>query len=58
MEDVFIGSEALASRVITRGQLRWNYRPLFPDVYRAKNATPTFSDRNMSAPGYGPDVAG
>jgi len=49
MEDVFIGSEALASRVITRGQLRWNCLPLFPDVYRAKKATPSFSDRTIGA---------
>ncbi|HEY1843124.1 MAG TPA: hypothetical protein VGG53_23415 [Mycobacterium sp.] len=32
-----IGSEALASGSLTRGQLRWNYRPIFPDVYVPKS---------------------
>lgn len=32
-----IGSEALAGGSLTRGQLRWNYRPIFPDVYIPKS---------------------
>lgn len=36
MRDPIIGSEALANGTITRGQLRWNYRPIFPGVYLAK----------------------
>jgi hypothetical protein len=41
MADVFIGSEALAHGALTRGQLRWRYRTIFPDVYIAKSAMPT-----------------
>lgn len=36
MKKVFIGSEALAARMLTRGQLRWNYTAIFPNVYVAK----------------------
>ena len=49
MEDVFIGSEALADGVITRGQLRWNYRALFPDVYMRAEAMPSLSQRAVGA---------
>jgi hypothetical protein len=45
MEDVFIGSEALAAGVLTRGQLRWNHRAIFPDVYISKEAPPSLSQR-------------
>lgn len=38
MSAPIIGSEALTSGALTRGQLRWNYRPLFPDVYVLKSA--------------------
>ena len=31
----FIGSEAVASGQLTRGQLRWNYKRIHPDVYVA-----------------------
>jgi very-short-patch-repair endonuclease len=37
MDAPFVGSEALASRSLTPGQLRWNYRPVFPDVYIPKS---------------------
>jgi hypothetical protein len=36
MNGVFLGSEQLASGAITRGQLRWNYRAIYPDVYETK----------------------
>lgn len=49
MEDVFVGSAALASGLLTRGQLRWNYRALFPDVYVAKGATPHLAQRIRGA---------
>jgi len=49
MEDIFIGSEALADAVLTRGQLRWNYRAIFPDVYMAKEATPSLAHRTIGA---------
>ena len=49
MEDIFIGSEALADGVLTRAQLRWNYRALFPDVYMRAEATPSLSQRAVGA---------
>jgi hypothetical protein len=42
MNAPFIGSEALTSGALTRGQLRWNYRPIFPDVY-----VPKCTDRSL-----------
>ena len=42
MNAPFIGSEALTSGALTRGQLRWNYRPIFPDVY-----VPKSTDRSL-----------
>jgi hypothetical protein len=41
MREVFVGSEALATGKLTRGQLRWNYRALFPNVYADKDVTPS-----------------
>jgi hypothetical protein len=41
MREVFIGSAALATSVLTRGRLRWNYRAIFPDVYVSKLVAPT-----------------
>jgi hypothetical protein len=49
MADVFVGSEALMNGVLTRGQLRWNYRAIFPDVYMRKDAAPSLSDRTIGA---------
>ena len=42
MDALVVGSEALASGALTRGQLRWNYRPIFPDVY-----IPRSTDRSL-----------
>ena len=49
MEDVFIGSAALAGKTMSRGQLRWNYRAMFPDVYTAKESTPQLAQRTVGA---------
>jgi hypothetical protein len=49
MEDVFIGSEALAAGVLTRAELRWNYRAMFPDVYMRAEAVPSLSQRAVGA---------
>ncbi|MDT5190684.1 MAG: hypothetical protein QOI28_2935 [Mycobacterium sp.] len=49
MQDVFIGSERLAQGVLTRGQLRWNYESIFPDVYRPKAAVPSLHPRIVGA---------
>lgn len=37
MDAPFVASEALASGSLTRGQLRWNYQPIFPNVYIPKS---------------------
>lgn len=49
MDDVFIGSEALNGGVLTRGQLRWNYQAIFPDVYMLKDVTPSLWHRTVGA---------
>ncbi|WP_006245407.1 hypothetical protein [Mycolicibacterium tusciae] len=49
MADVFIGSEAVAAGLLTRGKLRWNYRAIFPDVYIAKEASASLFDRITGA---------
>jgi very-short-patch-repair endonuclease len=38
MDAPIVGSEALASGMLSRGQLRWNYRSIFPDVYLSRSA--------------------
>lgn len=45
----FIGSEAVANGTLTRGQLRWNYRAIHPNVYVAKDQRTTFPDRTVAA---------
>jgi len=49
MDDVIIGSEALTAGVLTRGQLRWNYRPIFWDVYLSKTTRPSLAVRTVGA---------
>lgn len=49
MPDVFIGSEALKRGILTRGQLRWRYEALFPDVYVARQATLSLRRRTVAA---------
>jgi len=49
MRDVFIGSERLARGALTRGQLRWNYEAIFPDVYLPKAAAPSLCPRIVGA---------
>lgn len=49
MDDVFIGSVALAGGALSRGQLRWNYRAIFPNVYIPKAATPSLLQRAVGA---------
>lgn len=41
----FIGSEALRSGRLTRGQLRWNYSAVHPDIYVARDAQRTLALR-------------
>lgn len=41
MDYPFIGAEALARGVMTRGRLRWNYRAVQPGVYVPRDVTAT-----------------
>ncbi len=45
----FLGSEALAAGVVTRGSLRWNHIPLHPNVYLPKGAPTTTWIRTVAA---------
>lgn len=47
--DPFIGSEAIASGALTRGQLRWNYVALYPNVYVPKGQATTFATNTHAA---------
>ncbi len=49
MRKVFIGSEALAGGRLTRAQLRWNYRRIYPDVYVPADGTPSLRGRTTGA---------
>jgi hypothetical protein len=40
---VFLGSEAIARGDLTRGQLRWNYRQIYRDVYLPQEAPRSLS---------------
>lgn len=44
-----LGSEAVASGLLTRGHLRWNYRAIYPDVYLPRHIAPTMSDKAVAA---------
>ncbi|WP_431238447.1 hypothetical protein ACQ86B_00500 [Mycolicibacterium aichiense] len=49
MGEVFIGSEALASGVLTRHALQRFHDRLLPDVYRARGQTQSLRDRTVAA---------
>jgi hypothetical protein len=49
MDEVFIGSKALATGRLSRGSLRWNYRPLFPDIYQSKLVAPSLRLNTLGA---------
>jgi hypothetical protein len=49
MDDVFRGSEAIASGAVSRGRLRWNYRAMFPDIYEEKTAVPSLRRKTKAA---------
>jgi hypothetical protein len=49
MEDVFIASEAVRMGALTRGQLRWNYRAILPDVHVSRDAEPRLRERTLGA---------
>jgi hypothetical protein len=49
MEEVFIASEAVRMGALTRGQLRWNYRPVYPDVHLPRDAELRLRERTLGA---------
>ncbi len=49
------GSEAIARGLLTRGQLRWNYTALHPDVYVSKDADHSLLLRTQAAALWVPD---
>ncbi len=48
-DEPFIGSEALAGGVLSRHQLRTQYRAIFPNVYIAKRIKPSLEQRIVGA---------
>ncbi|BBY65076.1 type IV toxin-antitoxin system AbiEi family antitoxin [Mycolicibacterium helvum] len=60
MSSPFSGSTAIASGLLTRGQLRWNYTAIHPDVYVPKGSERTLDVRTRAAALWVPDgiVAG
>lgn len=49
MEDIIIGTEALAAGVVTRYELQRWYRPIFRNVHAPKNRVITLRDRIFAA---------
>lgn len=49
MNAAFVGPEALAAGVLTRGQLRWRHAAVHPRVYLPKDSVPTLADNTMAA---------
>lgn len=47
--NLIVGSEALVNGSLSRGQLRWNYRPIFPNVYLARGDSPSLAARTAGA---------
>jgi hypothetical protein len=49
MGEVIRASEAVAVGSVTRGRLRWKYRPLFPDVHVPRGAEISLQTRTVGA---------
>ena len=49
MANVIVGSDAVTAGALSRGQLRWNYRAIYPDIYLPKNVEPTLKLRTEGA---------
>jgi hypothetical protein len=49
MSTVFLGSEAIAQKQVTWGQLRSRYRAIFPDVYTPRVAEPSLYANTLGA---------
>ena len=52
---VFIGSEALRTGRLTRGQLRWNYTAVHPDVYIPRETRRSLAVNTRAAALWVPD---
>ncbi|MCH9642568.1 MAG: hypothetical protein K0U71_12820 [Actinomycetia bacterium] len=49
MGEIIVGSDAVASGHLTRGQLRWNYNAIYPDIYLRRTSEPTLARRTRGA---------
>jgi hypothetical protein len=49
MNEVFIGSEAIASKRFTEHELRRWYRPIYRDVYVPRSVEPSLRERTWAA---------
>lgn len=49
MSEVFVGTQMLARGGLTRGQLRWNYSSIFPDIYVARTTAPSLGRNTVGA---------
>lgn len=49
MGDVIVGSESITAGAVTRAQLRWNYRAIYPDIYVPRSVEPTLFIRARGA---------
>ncbi len=49
MTEPILGSETIAAGLLTRGQLRWNYRAILPDVYLTNEQAATLAVRTRAA---------
>ena len=49
MSEVFVGREMLARGGLTRGQLRWNYCSIFPDIYVPRATAPSLRRNTVGA---------
>ncbi|MBB2991008.1 hypothetical protein FHR72_002481 [Mycolicibacterium iranicum] len=49
MRPVILGSQAIKTGELTRGQLRWRYEPMFPDVHIRRDVPRTLRARTVGA---------
>ncbi|UQX10177.1 type IV toxin-antitoxin system AbiEi family antitoxin [Candidatus Mycobacterium methanotrophicum] len=49
MSEVFVGTEMLGDGGLTRGQLRWNYRSIYPDIYVPRATAPSLWRNTVGA---------
>ncbi|MDZ4265980.1 MAG: hypothetical protein U1D00_09830 [Mycobacterium sp.] len=49
MRRIFLGTEAVADRAVTPGQLRYGYRRVFPNVYGPRDEVPSLAERAVGA---------